>query len=61
METTVKLETLKPDLTFKSDLMLDEEYILLPVGTPVTEELIKNGILKNLFGKMNRNPNRKKI
>ena len=41
METTVKLETLKPDLTFKSDLMLDEEYILLPVGTPVTEELIK--------------------
>ena len=41
METTVKLETLKPDLTFKSDLMLDGEYILLPVGTPVTEELIK--------------------
>ena len=41
METTVKLEALKPDLTFKSDLLLDKEYILLPAGTAVTEELVK--------------------
>ena len=41
MSTTVKLETLQPDLTFKSDLMLDPNFIVLPVAVPVTEELTK--------------------
>ncbi|MGP1459598.1 MAG: HD-GYP domain-containing protein [Treponema sp.] len=41
MDTTVTLESLKPELKFKSDLMLDERFILLPATTAVTEELIK--------------------
>lgn len=41
MSTKVTLESLKPDLTFKSDLLLDKNFILLPVTVPVTEELTK--------------------
>lgn len=41
MDTTVTLEALKPDLVFKTDLMLDERCILLPATTAVTQELIK--------------------
>lgn len=37
--STVNIETLKPDLTFKSDLMLDKNFVLLPVAVPVSEEL----------------------
>lgn len=41
MSTKVTLESLQPDLTFKSDLLLDKNFILLPVTVPVTEELTK--------------------
>lgn len=41
MSTKVNINALKPDLTFKSDLMLDENFILLPVAVPVTESLTK--------------------
>ena len=41
MNTTVTLESLKPELIFKSDLMLDERCILLPAATAVTKELIE--------------------
>ena len=41
MSTKVTPESLKPDLTFKSDLLLDKNFILLPVTVPVTEELTK--------------------
>ena len=41
MDTTVTLEALKPDLVFKTDLMLDERCILLPATTAVTKELIE--------------------
>ncbi len=37
--STVNIEILKPDLTFKSDLMLDKNFVLLPVAVPVSEEL----------------------
>lgn len=39
MKQTVSLEALQSDLTFKSDLMIDETFILLPATVPVTEEL----------------------
>lgn len=38
---TISVETLKPGLTFTSDLLLDSNYILLPKTAEVTEELIK--------------------
>ena len=41
MSTKVSFDTLKPDITFKSDLLLDPNFILLPVAVPVTEELTK--------------------
>ncbi len=41
MSSKVNINALKPDLTFKSDLMLDENFILLPVAVPVTELLTK--------------------
>ncbi len=41
MSTKVNINALKPDLTFKSDLMLDDNFILLPVAVPVTENLTK--------------------
>lgn len=41
MSTKVNINALKPDLTFKSDLMLDDNFLLLPVAVPVTESLTK--------------------
>ena len=41
MSTKVNINALKPDLTFKSDLMLDDNFILLPVAVPVSESLTK--------------------
>ncbi len=41
MSTKVNINALKPDITFKSDLMLDDNFILLPVSVPVTENLTK--------------------
>ena len=41
MSTTITFEELKENLTFKSDLMLDNEFVLLPVTVSVTPELIK--------------------
>lgn len=41
MSTKVNINALKPDLTFKSDLMLDDDFILLPVAVPVSESLTK--------------------
>lgn len=41
MSTTINIDSLQPDLTFKSDLMIDKNYILLPVAVPVTDELLK--------------------
>ena len=41
MSSKVNINELKPDLTFKSDLMLDENFILIPVAVPVTESLTK--------------------
>lgn len=39
MSNIIKLETLQKDLTFKSDLLIDKNFILLPVAVPVTETL----------------------
>lgn len=36
----IKFEELKNEITFKSDLMLDEHFVLLPVTVPVTNEFI---------------------
>lgn len=41
MNTQVNINDLKPDLTFKGDLLIDESFIILPVAVPVTEELTK--------------------
>lgn len=41
MSSKVNINELRPDLTFKSDLMLDENFILIPVAVPVTESLTK--------------------
>ena len=41
MSTTITFEELKENLTFKSDLMLDNEFVLLPVTVSITPELIK--------------------
>lgn len=41
MSSTVTLDSLKPELTFKGDLLLDQNFVLLPVTVPVTEELTK--------------------
>lgn len=41
MSNIIKLETLQKDLTFKSDLLIDKNFILLPVAVPVTEMLQK--------------------
>ena len=41
MSQTVSLDTLQKDLTFKSDLLLDKNFVLLPVAVPVTDELKK--------------------
>lgn len=41
MSTVIKREELKDGLTFKNDLILDDEFILLPVQVPVTQQLIK--------------------
>lgn len=41
MESTITIEKLKPEISFKSDLMLDNQFVLLPGAVPVTDELIK--------------------
>ena len=41
MSQTVSLDTLQKDLTFKSDLLLDKNFVLLPVAVSVTDELKK--------------------
>lgn len=38
---SVKFDTLQKDLSFKSDLMLDKNFILLPKTVSVSEQLIK--------------------
>lgn len=37
---TITLESLKKDLTFTGDLMIDDTFLLLPSTAPVTDELI---------------------
>lgn len=39
--STVKLENLKSDLSFNSDLLLDKNFLLLPAEARVTDDLIK--------------------
>ncbi len=41
MSKTISLDSLQNDLTFKSDLLLDKNFVLLPVAVPVTEDLKK--------------------
>lgn len=41
MSTTIKREELTDGRTFKSDLLIDDEFILLPAQVPVTEKLIQ--------------------
>lgn len=38
---TVKFDTLQNDISFKSDLMLDKNFLLLPKTVSVTDQLIK--------------------
>ncbi|MDE5898994.1 MAG: HD domain-containing protein [Treponemataceae bacterium] len=40
MSTTVGIEALRTSLIFKSDLMLDKNFVLLPVTVPVYQELL---------------------
>lgn len=42
MSSLIKLESLQPEMTFKGDLMIDKNFLLLPVAVPVTEELTKS-------------------
>lgn len=38
---TVRFETLQPNSSFKSNLMLDKSFMLLPASVPVTDDLLK--------------------
>lgn len=41
MSQTITIENLKPEISFKSDLMLDNQFILIPVSVPVSDELLQ--------------------
>ena len=41
MSATITIEELNEDLSFKSDLMLDESFVIVPQGTHVNETIIK--------------------
>ncbi|MBP5403437.1 MAG: HD domain-containing protein [Treponema sp.] len=45
---TIKVETLKPEQSFKGDLLLDKLFILLGAGQPVTSEFIKELAMWNI-------------
>ena len=38
---TITLDSLKNDITFSGDLLIDSNFLLLPKQSPVTDELIK--------------------
>lgn len=38
----VKIDTIKPEQTFKGELMIDKSFLLLGSGQPVTSELLKS-------------------
>ncbi len=38
----IKLDTIKPDQSFKGELLLDKSFLLLGIGQKVTTELLKN-------------------
>ena len=38
----IKLDAIKPDQTFKGELLLDKSFLLLGSGQTITTELIKH-------------------
>ena len=45
---TIKVETLKPEQSFKEELLLDKSFILLGAGQPVTSEFLKELAMWNV-------------
>ncbi|MBP5588116.1 MAG: HD domain-containing protein [Treponema sp.] len=45
---TIKVETLKPEQSFKEELLLDKSFILLGAGRPVTSEFLKELAMWNV-------------
>ena len=44
----IKLDAIKPDQTFKGELLLDKSFLLLGSGQKITTELIKNLMTWNI-------------